>query len=1063
MTDSKALLQLKSFLNKLFQFESQDLDFGIYKILQYKRKEVKYFIDTLLTDKVRQQLQVFDATQKEALEKELKEQEADETIINYNIALTDEAEAKVLYKYNKPKIDAYLKIKKQVAVVQKIDNTEETIYNHLTLFLSRYYDKGDFVSKRRFGKNEKYVVPYNGEETYFYWANHDQYYIKSSEYFQHFAFKVPTLHGTLTVNFKLAEAQTEQGNVKAGENKYFVLSETCKPELAEGHPEIIESGEAALTIFFEFRPLTDTEKKSFTGNGKQDTLNERAAAALKTQLGANPATAALWKEDDKQQTLLLRKLHHYTRKNSYDFFIHKDLKGFLQRELDFYIKSELVKVEDLYVLDSDMHFENIRHSFKLIKCFKTIADTIIEFLAQIEDFQKKLWEKKKFVLSTEYVITIDKLAAWLPAETFEKLATETLQNKAQIAEWQQLFGWEQLPFTLTIDGLKAGLHSWRQLPVDTKHFSAAFKEELLNALSNCINIEEESNGLVIHSDNYQSLNLLEQVFNEKIKGIYIDPPYNTGDDGFNYKDSFKSSSWLSMMNPLIDISKNLLDNEGSLFVSFDEHEEENISPLITQIYSAINKVEKITWNKRIPKNDKSIGNIHEYILVYSKDLTYRRNNDLVYKMRKDALEEVYELVRKAKNSNIALADAQAELKRFYRKNGFDRGITLYCELDKDYEIWGKINMSWPNPQSQGPRYEVINPVTGKPCPVPQNGWRWTEDTFRKAEDGKEFKLPDGSLMKGRIWYSVSETVQPSSITYLREVESFLLRSIISLKSDGSITLEDLNLKGNVDYPKPVKLIEFLLFSCGVFDGYFLDFFGGSGTTFHGLQCLNLQDSHKRKCIVVEQGNYVYTTILPRIKKIAYSFDWKEGKPQNNNGLGVFIKYQRLEQYEEALENIAFSASENTVQQAMAFDNYMPKYFLELETRGSKTLVNIAAMQNPWAYTLKVWDGFTYDTEQPADLVETFNYLIGLHVQKQFTWLQGNNKYVFVYGNSNAQQKSLVVWRNTTGWQEGDYQADREYIESKLPAFEYDYLYLNDQSTIPGYLMIEEIFKTKMIP
>jgi len=125
-----------------------------------------------------------------------------------------------------------------------------------------------------------------------------------------------------------------------------------------------------------------------------------------------------------------------------------------------------------------------------------------------------------------------------------------------------------------------------------------------------------------------------------------------------------------------------------------------------------------------------------------------------------------------------------------------------------------------------------------------------------------------------------------------------------------------------------------------------------------------------------------------------------------NGLGVFFKYQRLEQYEEALENIAFNASDDAVQKALEFEHYIPKYFLEFETKGSQSLVNTAAMQDPWDYKLKVWDGFTYDTEQAVDLVETFNYLIGLHMQKCITKELNGKKYQFILWSKQCQQENI---------------------------------------------------------
>lgn len=948
----------------------------------------------------------------------------------------------------------YKKLKFQIDSARAERNTEEIIYNHLTLFFSRYYDKGDFISKRRFGKNEKYMVPYNGEEIHFYWANHDQYYIKSSETFRKYAFKAPSLTYDLVVSFKLTDASTEQGNIKGAENRYFVLSEKA-PELNGNE----------LNVFFEYRPLNEKEKKEISPQKKQDKLNEKAAGVLESKLRKEPATAALWIAEN-EQTLLLRKLHHYTRKNNYDFFIHKNLKGFLQRELDYYIKSELVNVNDLYVLETEEHFENVRHNFKTIKVFKNIADIIIDFLSQIEEFQKKLWEKKKFVLNTEWVITIDKLVEWLGETSAEPFLEETLKNETQRQEWKALFGEENIPSDEKVSSLKHDLYSWKKLPIDTVHFDGDFKWRLLNALSEEIDLEEKTDGLVIHSDNFHGMKIIKEKFYGQIASIYIDPPYNTGDDGFIYKDSYKSSSWLTMLNPLISMSKESLSENGSFFVSCDEHEEEYLGPVISSVFSNSNKVEKISWNKRVPKNDKGIGNIHEYIFVFSKNSECRKERNLFYLMRKEFLDEIYELVKKAKNAGKNIEQTQAMLKRFYRKHELDRGITLYCELDENYEIWGKINLSWPNPKTEGPRYEVINPVTTKATPVPKNGWRWIEETFRNAEnEGGLHRLPDGSLMKGRIWYSTSEKVQPSSIKYLREVESFLLRSIISLKSDGSLVLESLNLKEKVNYPKPVKLIETIFYACGINSGFFLDFFSGSGTSFHALQCLNNQDGKRRKYILMEQGSYVETVIIPRIKKIAYTFDWKEGKPKNGNmnGLGIFFKYQRLEQYEEALENIAFDKDEATLQKTLALEDYIPKYFLEFETRDSQTFVNIEAMFDPWNYRLKVWDGFNYDTEQAVDILETFNYLIGLHMQKCITKEINGKRYQFVYGNDNSNKRILAAWRNIKNWNLKDYEIDSRVLKDELASFNYDLLYINGQAHFEGYIPIEEVFKNRMAP
>ncbi len=1002
--------ELKSFLNKLFQFESEDLDFGIYKILHYKRKEVKEFIDKLLVDKVKEQLQTFTADELKTAKDRIEDLEQDADIQRWLKAVekNDLERLKIYQEDYTQKIKDYKNVSRQLGAAELADNTEDLIYNHLTRFFSRYYDKGDFISKRRYGKTEKYTVPYNGEETHFYWANHDQYYIKSSEYFQQFAFKIPQLNGTLMVNFKLTDAQTEQGNVKAEENKYFVLSEKV-PELTDD----------VLNIFFEFRPLNESEKKILTGNGKQDTLNEQAAAKLKAGFSDQTITAELWKEDEKQQTLLLRKLHHYTRKNTYDFFIHKDLKGFLQRELDFYIKSELVKVEDLYVLESEQHFENIRHNFKLIKCFKNIADTIIDFLSQIEEFQKKLWEKKKFVLSAEWVITLDKLVQWVDKEIFESIVSAVLKNEAQKEEWKKLFGWNELPFNLSVDGLKADLHNWYKLPVDTRHFSSGFKETLLNALSDKINIEEEANGLVIHSDNYHGLQLLQEKFHDQVKCIYIDPPYNIGGDGFLYKDGFQHSSWLSMLNSQLDLSKNILSNDGVSFYSIDDAEQKNLTECVNLVFGYKNFIANIIWQKKFsPQNDaKWLSDNHDFIICSARNKEIWRPTLLV----------------RTEDQNERYSNPDKDIRGEWASSGLD--VKTYS-AEYDYPI-------------TTPSGRIVYPPKGS-C------WRFSKEKLEEL------------ITEKRIWFGKNGNNVPRIKRFLSEVKAGVTPLTIWTHKEVGHNQEATQELKNIGFytftsPKPTRLLERILKIGSDSLSYILDYFAGSGTSYHATCNLNNQDGGNRKCILIEQGNYVYTVILPRIKKIAYSFDWKDGKPQNMNGLGVFIKYQRLEQYEEALENIAFSATEKTVQQALQFDEYLPKYFLELETRGSKTLVNIEVMQNPWNYALKTWDGFTYDTEQAVDLAETFNYLIGLHVQKYFTWNNEEKKYVFIWGWNNERKKNLIVWRDITNWKVDDYEKDRDYIESKLPLFEYDYLYINGQSVVPGCLMTEDIFKTKMLP
>ncbi len=1051
--DNTSLEQLKSFLNVLFQFDSQDLDFGVYKILHYKRKEIAAFIDQLLVDKVKAELQSLSAEETKQLQDKIAELEKDDIIKGWLEA--DETEKETLFKYGKEKIEQYQALKLKATESSVSVETENQIYNHLTLFFSRYYDKGDFVSKRRFGKNEKYVVPYNGEETHFHWANQDQYYIKSSETFSHYAFKVQTASGNLVVNFKLHNAQLEQGNVKAEEANFFVLSDKS-PEL----------NKQELTVFFEYRPLTEAEKKKTGKNGKQDSLDELAFAELKDKLSSNPLLLNLWKPvsskakgDEEGTPLLLQKLHHYTRKNKHDFFIHKNLKGFLERELDYYIKSELVNIDDLYVTDTDAHFDRLRHNLKTIKVFKSIADTIIDFVSQIEDFQKKLWEKKKFVLSTEWVITIDRLVEYVGEEAAKPILQEVINNNNQVAEWKELFGDKKAP--KTIEELKADLHTWRKLPIDTGNFSKDFRINLLNILSSSVNLEEKSNGFVQQSDNFHGLKTLSDKYNSSIQSIYIDPPYNTSASEIIYKNCFKHSSWISFIANRLAASKDLLNESGILCVTIDSFELNSLLELLKTEYPEENNLGlvSIVNNPSGRSTVKGVSIANEFAIFISRN----EGTNVGFLPRTEEQEAQYP---------ESDENGKYQWRSFLRAGGANDFKTARPKLHypiviEDSEV-RVPELEW---DDNSRAYQVSEDLSDKKVLYPtSNGveytWRLGISSFKERINDVRFRVNrNGNETLDIKFYADEIGVLPKTVWGDKKYNATAYGTTLLKNVLGGSQL--------FSFPKSVyAVVDCIRVANSKENDIVLDYFPGSGTTFHATQFLNKEDEGNRKCILIEQGEYIYSVIIPRIKKIAYSFDWKDGKPKplkkpeqghSMNGLGVFFKYQRLEQYEEALENIAFNASENAVQQALEFDQYIPKYFLEFETKGSQTLVNTTAMKDPWDYKLKVWDGFTYDTEQAVDLVETFNYLIGLHMQKCITKEFKGKKYQFVYGHNNANKNILVVWRSVKDWSLDDYQADAEVLQQELENFEYDLLYINDQAHIEDYQPIEEVFKNKMLP
>ena len=286
-------------------------------------------------------------------------------------------------------------------------------------------------------------------------------------------------------------------------------------------------------------------------------------------------------------------------------------------------------------------------------------------------------------------------------------------------------------------------------------------------------------------------------------------------------------------------------------------------------------------------------------------------------------------VQTLRTSKQSIADAEKRLKKFYKMNGYDRGITLYNGLTNDFRLWGKINMSWPNADTFGPTYDVFHPKTGKIVKVPDRGWRWKKETFDKAAliiDGQYtdvFERHDGTYVCGSIWFSKNENQQPSSIKYLNEVEEFLLRSILSIKSDGGVEVELLfNSKGYFSYPKPTKLLMSLLGSVEAKDSdIYLDFFAGSGTTAHSIFSLNAEDQIQRNSISVQLGEATdpkkeafkagYETIFDitkaRIEYAAQKIKVENPEYQGDLGFKIFetIDDFRRDKTALTLENLSF--------------------------------------------------------------------------------------------------------------------------------------------------------------
>ena len=327
----ESLQKLQELLQKLFRADAADLDFGIYRIINYRRDQLQKFIDEELPGTVNSALDANSEVESDRQEIEDLAQQIRQTLGNNvldadgNLINDTYADATI--------VGQYLEAREQLGSPQTRDQREDTVYNHLYTFFSRYYEDGDFIPRRRYSQTERYAVPYNGEEVYLHWANKDQYYVKSGEHFSAYRFESQGI----TVTFDLQNVDVEKDNVK-GEKRFFIpipAETTYKPETDE------------VSIPFEYRPLTDEEKKKYSGQKQQDKIIEAAESEIMRCLTSHYNALSALDHQTEGETTLKKHLHTYTRRNTADFFIHKNLKQFLNRELDVYIKNEVIPTSDL--------------------------------------------------------------------------------------------------------------------------------------------------------------------------------------------------------------------------------------------------------------------------------------------------------------------------------------------------------------------------------------------------------------------------------------------------------------------------------------------------------------------------------------------------------------------------------------------------------------------------------------------------------------------------------------------------------------------------------------------
>ena len=1034
MTDNKqARKKLQDELRKLFQYDVSDLDFGIYRILNRKKDQIEQFIEKDLLDAVNEGLKEYqqqESSQLDDIKQQIMENLSDDAF---------DVQGK-LVKYENTKLGKdYLQALKKVEKQQVGADTEKKIYNDLFTFFSRYYSEGDFVTKRRIStRDSKYAVPYNGEEVLLHWANKDQYYIKTGEHFTNYKFEVDGK----SVWFKVAEAEQDRDNVKEEEKRSFVL----RPD----NP--IEVNDDELTVWFEYRPLTVEEEdqwlKVYNSVEKSRKTIDRQALCIAYDEWIRKEVDTEWRSalslipQNKDRTILYQKLNHYTGKNSTDYFIHKDLQSFLERELEYYLKNEVIRVDDFI---EDQTEQALDVALTRAKVVKSIGKKIIAFLSQIENFQKKLFEKKKFVVDTHYCFTLDRV----PEELYDTI----LKNEKQLKEWEKLYAMEKWSGELKWDGkwTYGFLKDHPFLILDTKFFDEEFKYELLVSVND---LEKNLGGLLINGDNFHALNIIKSKFSSSIQSVYTDPPYNTNASEIIYKNGYKNSSWLSLINGRLLLTKKLLRDEGILCITIDDLEYSKLFELLCEVFGSENHL-ATTPIRNNPSGRSTVSGFsvnHEYGIYFSNSrklvsvgyLEHSEDQKQRYKFKEpDGRRYEWENLRR----NGPDSNRPDRPKQYYPIFYDNQGEVRLPKIN-----WYEKDKTWSLNEEPKESESICWPIHPDGT---EKVWRYSAENIIEEPNRFKAELVDGRIEIYRKKYLNDKGLLP---------RTWWDKAAYSARDRGTRELVYLFGESYVfDFPKAVGAVmdSLRVLKCEK-NNITLDFFAGSGTTGHAVLNLNKEDEGQRKYILVEMGKHFDSVLKPRIQKVAFSNNWKDGIPQDRDGQSHALKYHFIESYEDALNNIDFKNPEDT-QQAMEFEDYMLSYMLDFETQGvSASLLKEGAFDTPFDYKLNIQRGHESAVEETVDLVETFHYLIGLWVQKLRKLEHQNRKYIISIGqirDEDAVEDICIIWRNTkdldldeeTGW------IQKEIINGQT----FDRIYINGVSKVKDAEPIEITFREKM--
>jgi len=629
--------------------------------------------------------------------------------------------------------------------------------------------------------------------------------------------------------------------------------------------------------------------------------------------------------------------------------------------------------------------------------------------------------------------------------------------------------------------------------VDTGNLELETRNGLISKFES---LDQQITGCLLHSDNFQALRFLSEALRRRFRFFYIDPPYNTESDDFLYKDNYRYSSWISMFEDRVSLAHTLLDDDGSIAVSIDQNSFGLLRTILDEVFGRVNLISTITVKRATVSGPKVINpgvvNVSDYVLLYAKDRRTWIGNSVYAERERDSRYNLYVRNRTEDHSRwefCSILDAFAE------ETGVKKG-RLKSVLGPEFE--DRIHEFVKKNAASVTQLALVRPneVSAEYREKLAESSSFPERVVYYPRPG----FSDAYLLRGKVILFYSDKVQ--------RVGQRLVTAERASDIWTDVLPNDVHNEGGVTFgsgKKPEALVARLVELCSEADDLVGDFFLGSGTLGAVAQKLG------RRWVGVEGAGYFHDVTLRRIRNVLRGDARGISEAANWKGGGV-IRYSVLESYEDALNNLDLRRTKQ--QQSLLEtpdaqgtdglkEQYVLRYLLDVETRGSQSLLNVVAFIDPTAYKLKVKrPGSDESREVNVDLLETFDYLIGLTVQHiaapqtfsaQFKrdndpdlpdgaprrlLLDGRIKqedvgrwwFRTVTGTSPDGRKTLVIWRKRPGGEtaEGIEQDNlvldewftRQGYSSKDS--EFDLIYVNGDNNLENLKAPDDTWKVRLI-